>query len=201
MKKVLFVCLVFAAGFLFSGKAGAQTKIGYFSEEAILGAMPGFSKLDTLLYNFQQDSLQVEYDYTLKTLQHSDSLFKKDSATMPAKAREMSVSDMNKLKYKLINWNQYSEQMMAGKRDQLLDPFRRKILDAFTEVITEQKYTLVIKAEALSEYMVNPPLLDNITLRVAMKLKLPLPKETEDAWKAAVGGGAAKPAATPAKKP
>jgi len=39
-------------------------------------------------------------------------------------------------------------------------------------------------------------LYDNLTIRVAMKLKLPLPKEIEDAFKAATSGApAAKPAA------
>ena len=50
---------------------------------------------------------------------------------------------------------------------------------------------------------VRPNLLDNITIRAAQKLKLPLPKEIEDAWKAATGSSTttpAKPAAKPAGK-
>jgi hypothetical protein len=38
-------------------------------------------------------------------------------------------------------------------------------------------------------------LLDNLAIRVAIKLKLALPKEAEDAWKAA--GGTGLPAAAP----
>ena len=63
------------------------------------------------------------------------------------------------------------------------------------EVIADQKYTLVLKNDALSPY-VNPPLLDNLAIRVAIKLKLPLPKDAEDAWRAA--GGTGLPTAAPA---
>jgi hypothetical protein len=43
-----------------------------------------------------------------------------------------------------------------------------------------------------------PSIADNLTIRVALRLKLPVPKDIEEAFKAATGG-AAKPAA-PAKK-
>jgi hypothetical protein len=64
-------------------------------------------------------------------------------------------------------------------------------------VVAEQKYNLVLKADALSPYA-QPSIADNLTIRVALRLKLPVPKDIEDAFKAATGG-AAKPA-TPAKK-
>ena len=78
-------------------------------------------------------------------------------------------------------------------------PYRQKIAAALSEVIAEQKYTLVLKAESLSPYA-QPSIADNLTIRVAMKLKLTLPKEVEEAFKAATGGAPAKPAAAPAKK-
>jgi hypothetical protein len=58
---------------------------------------------------------------------------------------------------------------------------------------------MVLKAESLSPYA-QPSIADNLTIRVAMKLKLALPKEVEEAFKAATGGAPAKAAAAPAKK-
>lgn len=198
MKKLLFVFMAFAASFLFSQNSSAQQhKIGYFDEQQLLPIMPGYAKLDTLMAVYQNDSLGVEYNYTYNDFQRSDSIFKKDSATMPAKARELAIRDLNQLKYKLINWQQYAEQMMSSKQEQLLQPFRRKIQEALMAVVEENKYTMVLNANALTPYL-QPPLLDNITLRVAFKMKLPIPKEIEDAWKAASGAsGAAK---APVKK-
>jgi Skp family chaperone for outer membrane proteins len=147
------------------------------------------------LNSYRIDSLQEEYKYNVSDFQRRDSIFKKDSATMPAKAREMASRELLQLRYKLVNWQEYSQQMEQAKYEELVNPYREKILQAVQEVVAEQKYTLVLKAETISPYA-RPNLLDNITIRVAQKLKLPLPKEIEDAWKAASGSSTtpAKPA-------
>jgi hypothetical protein len=77
-------------------------------------------------------------------------------------------------------------------------PYRQKVAAALSEVVAENKYTLVLKAESLSPYA-QPSIADNLTIRVAIKLKLALPKDVEEAFKAATGGTATK-AAAPAKK-
>jgi Skp family chaperone for outer membrane proteins len=201
MKKFLFVCVAFAAVTLFSNSASAQVKIGYFDEQAALSLFPGIAKLDTLLNSYRLDSLQEEYKYNVSDFQRRDSIFKKDSAAMPAKAREMATRELLQLRYKLVNWQEYSQQMEQAKYEELVGPYREKLYAAVQEIVAEQKYTLVLKAEVVSPY-VRPNLLDNITIRAAQKLKLPLPKEIEDAWKAATGSSAtpAKPAAKPAGK-
>ncbi len=193
MKKLLFVCVAFAASFLFSNNTNAQQKMGYFDEQLTLSLFPGIQKIDTLLNSFQNDSLRVEYEYRIGDFTRRDSIFKKDSATMPVKARELATRELNQLKYNLINWQTYAQQMIEAKTDQLLMPYKQKMFEALRLVIAEQKYTYVLTAQALSPYA-QPPLLDNLSIRVAMKLKLPLTKEIEDAWKVASGsaGSASK---------
>lgn len=202
MKKLFFIMLASAAIVFSAGKVSAQqpVKIGYFDEQLVLGLMPGIDKVSQQIESFQQDSLKDEYDYTYKSFMRQDSIFKKDSATMPVKAREMALNDLNKYRQKLVYWQQYSQEAVSQKQEQLLQPYRVKILAALNEVIAEQKYTLVLKNDALSPY-VNPPLLDNLAVRVAIKLKLQLPKEAEDAWRAAGGTGLAAPAAPAPAKP
>lgn len=191
MKKLLFVCVAFAATLLFSNTTHAQTqKIGYFDEQFVLPLFPGIQKVDTLLNSFQNDSLRVEYEYRVGDFTRRDSIFKKDSATMPVKARELATRELNQLKYNLINWQTYAQQMVEVKTAQLLNPYRQKIAEALRQVIAEQKYTYVLNEQVLSPYA-QPPLLDNLSIRVALKLKLALPKEYEDAWKAATSAGTA----------
>ena len=201
MKKLLFVCVVLAASLLFSNSTNAQVKIGYFDEQSLLSLFPDIQKVDTIINNFVKDSLNPEYAYTVPDYQRRDSLFKKDSATMPAKAREMALSDLNRLGYKLANWQQYAQEMQNGKMEQSLLPYRQKMVTALQQIVTEQKYTLVLKTETLSPYM-QPNILDNLTIRVAMKLNLALPQEIMDAWKQAGGvvPGAPAKTAAPAKK-
>ena len=198
MKKLLFVCVAFALSLSFSSNTSAQqVKIGYFDEQQTLSLFPGIGKIDSLMASYQNDSLRFEYEYRVGDFQRRDSIFKKDSATMPVKARELATRDLNQLKYNLINWQTYAQQMGEGKLEQLLNPYKQKMYEAMRTIVAEQKYTLVLNASAISPYA-QPALLDNLSIRVAMKLKLPLPKEIEDAWKAASGGGA--PAAAPVKK-
>jgi len=204
MKKLLLVSVTVAASLLFSNNAQSQVKIGYFDEQTLLSLFPGIEKVDTLMNSYVRDSLNVEYQYSVVEYQRRDSLFKKDSATMPAKAREMAVSELNKLYYKIANWQQYSQEMQQDKMDRLLAPYRQQMVAALQQVVAENKYTLVLKAEAISPY-VDPTLsiLDNLTIRTAIKLKMELPQQWTDAWKAAGGtipGAGTKPATQAPKK-
>jgi Skp family chaperone for outer membrane proteins len=202
MKKLLFVCLAFTASILFSNTTKAQQKIGYFDENLVLSLMPGYEKLQGIMESYQRDSVQVEYDYTYKEYLRQDSIFKKDSAGLPAKAREIAMTDINKLKYRLLNWQQISQEMLQAKSEQLLTPFRMKISEALNAVVAEQKYTLVLKGETVSPYQ-RQPTLEDLSFKTAIKMKLQLPKEYEDAWRAAggTGLGAAGGGAAPATKP
>ena len=202
MKKgFLFAAILFVAA-SFTNTASAQVKIGYFDDQSVLALFPGIQeKLDTVLKSYAQDSLQDEYNYTLKTYQNQDSIYRKDSVNLSKrpKALQLATDELNKLKYKLINWQQYQQESMQQKQETLLMPYRQKIAAALSEVVAEQKYNFVLKADALSPYA-QPSIADNLTIRVAMKLKLPLPKEIEDAFKTATGGAAPAKAAAPAKK-
>jgi Skp family chaperone for outer membrane proteins len=200
MKKVLFAAILLVAS-AFGNSATAQTKIGYFDDQSVIALFPGIQeKLDTILNSYAKDTLQDEYNYTLKDYQVKDSIYRRDSADLSKrpKALQMATEDLNRLKYKLINWQQYQQQMMEQKQEGLLLPYKQRIAQALSEIVAEQKYNLVLKTDALSPYAPPPSIADNLTVRVALRLKLPIPKDIEDAFKAATGG-AAKPA-TPAKK-
>ena len=201
MKKGFLFAAILLVAASFNNTASAQVKIGHFDDQSVIALFPGIQeKLDTVLRSYAQDTLQEEYNYTLKDYQIKDSIFRRDSAELSkkAKAYEMATTDLNKLKYKLINWQQYQQSMMQQKEEGLLLPYRQRVAAALSEVVAENKYTLVLKADALSPYA-QPSIADNLTIRVAIKLKLALPKDVEDAFKAATGGTATK-AAAPAKK-
>jgi Skp family chaperone for outer membrane proteins len=203
MKKGFLFAAILLVAVSFTNSASAQTKIGYFDDQSVIALFPGIQeKLDTVLQSYAKDSLQEEYNYTLKDYQVKDSIYKRDSADLAKrpKALEMATTDLNRLKYKLINWQQYQQESMQQKQEQLLLPYRQKVAAALSEVVAENKYTLVLKADALSPYA-QPSIADNLTIRVAMKLKLNLPKEVEEAFRVATGGAPAKSAAPATKAP
>jgi outer membrane protein len=190
MKKVLMA----AAAILFFVAAGthtasAQNKFGFFDLEGVLSIMPGVEKVDTLLQVFERDSLNPEYQFELSELQRMDSTLKADSAKMPARLYQQRQQEQAQRYFKLQNWQQYSQQAMQAKQQELLGPYYQKILEAFRQVKEEGKYTYIFKAESLYD----APPGDNLVPLVAKKLGIKLPGAPEQA-------APAKPAAAPAKK-
>jgi Skp family chaperone for outer membrane proteins len=182
MKKILIVCVAFAAGILVSNNTKAQqVKIGSFDEESVLGLFPGIQKVDTLINQYQIDSLGNERDYEISEFKRKDSIFKKDSATMNPSLRQIMQKEIAQHYYKIANWQQYAQQMTQNKQNQLLQPYLEKVYAALQEIIVEQKYTWILKKDAI---LIPGPLADNLSIKVAQKLKLPLPKDVEEALKA-----------------
>lgn len=152
-------------------QAEAQNKFGYFDLEYVVSIMPGVEKVDTLMFLFERDSLTSEYKLELDELQRMDSILKKDSATMPAHYYRQRQQEQAQRYVKLQNWQQYSQQMMQGKQQELMSPYLNKVLEAFRAVVTENKYTYVFKQDALWD----APQADNLVPLVAKKLGIKLP--------------------------
>jgi hypothetical protein len=199
MKKLLLVCVTVAASLLMSSNTQAQqqpTKIGYFDEQELLSLFPGLGDtLEVLMESYVKDSLNVEYAYTFQDYKRRDSLFKIDSAGMPAKARELALTELNRLAIKLTNWQQYSSDKQKEKMDRILYPYRVRMVTTLQQIVAEGKYTMVLNKDVLSPY-VQPPLLDDLTIRVALKLGLEIGPELTEAWKKAGGTVPAAPKAT-----
>ena len=175
MKKILVVFLAITVSLVFSNSTKAQQiKIGVFDEESVLGLFPDIQKVQTQLDQYAQDSLRTEYDYELSEFKRKDSVYKKDSATMPGGVRAIMQKEIAQHYNKIVNWQQYQQQMLQLKQNQLLQPYLEKVYAAFQEIVTEQKYTWVLKKDAC---IVPGGLADNISIKVALKLKLTLPKE------------------------
>jgi Skp family chaperone for outer membrane proteins len=210
MKKgFLFAAILFVtATFTNSVSAQAPVKIGIFDEQFMIQLHPDVRLLDSLLQSFEKDSLQSEYIYTVKAYQRADSNYKKDSLeyarTKNTKALELATTDLRNLQYKLYNWQQYTQSSLQQKYDILLLPFRQKVANALSEIIRDEKYTWVLNPTALPQQYFTPSIADNLSIKVALKMQLALPKEYEQAYKAAIGGtskAAAAPAKAPTKKP
>ena len=199
MKNFYSVFITVTISLFLCNKSDAQYKIGYFSESKTLQLFPESKKADSLLQQFSQDSIGVEYERRANKLRITDSLYKKDCKTaLPGKTCEELLNDLDQQRNILVNWFKIGQQMVDAKRAQLYYPLKQQMYEALKEIIAEEKYTTVLTVEALSIYF-TPPLLDNLSIRVAMKLHLPLSKLVEAMWKIAEAK-AVKPLAVPAKK-
>ncbi len=172
----MLAALVGAAFFTGSLNANAQNKFGFFDLETMVSLMPGVDKVDSALQSFERDSIGPEYDFELSEFQRQDSIMKKDSAIMPARVYQQRQQEQARRFMKLQNWQQYAQQLIQAKQQELLAPYYEKVANAFREVVKEGKYTYVFKQESLYE----APPGDNLIFPVAKKLNVTLPKELTD---------------------
>ena len=197
MKKVLLAFAAIVISITAVTKANAQQiKIGMFDEEALLHFMPGIQKVDSLLQRFVEDSLQNEYEDELYLYQTKDSTFKADSSKMSNALKQTMKKEIAQHFYKIQNWQQYQQQRLQVKQQELLRPFLEKIYGALQQVIVEQKYTHVFKKDVF----VHIDKGEELMLRVLYKLKVPVPKEIEDQFKEfGLTGTPTTPKTTPKK--
>lgn len=181
----------------------AQVKIGYFDESKLLPVMPGVKKVDTMLAIFDRDTLTPTYDTTYVAYKKTDSIYHRDSAKLASDERKKLEDLLNIYKARVLYWNKYAQQQLNAKEAEYMFPFKKQLNEALTAVVSELGYTLVVSTNMISSYS-TPPLLDNLTIRVALKLGIPLSKAVQDDWNKALAKEAmknkAKPAA-PASKP
>lgn len=199
MKKTFLVLAIIAFGVIASNVANAQIKIGSFSQEGVLGLFPKIQeKQDSILNKFVMDSLKPDYDYQLSELIRKDSTFKKDSATLSAGVRKIMQDEIAAHRYKIVNWQQYQNQVLEQKSNEFLRPYLQQVYAALEQIVVEQKFTHVLKED---NFVFPVPLSENLTVKVAQKLKL-LTKEQEAQIKAQEDAlkQAQKPGAAPAPK-
>jgi Skp family chaperone for outer membrane proteins len=183
MKKFLTLSVFLTISVLVVNTANAQMKIGVFDEQQILPLMPGIQKVDSLMKIFVADSISAEYDVLIADYKLKDSLLKKDTAapnSLTPAVKQRRINDVNNLKSKLVNWQQYQNEKYQAKQREYLAPYLSKIYDALQTVINEQKYTYILKPDAV--FWSNQT--DELALRVIDKLKIPLPKDLEERVKA-----------------
>jgi outer membrane protein len=180
MKKIFTVMMV-ALG-LAVGTASAQTKIGYIRIDDMVALMPEVQRIDSLLRQYQADSLNEQLTINLQEYRYKDSLINKtDTSGMPKSVLNQMKTELAQAAYFINNFQQISQQYIQAKQEELLAPVYTRVYDAIKVVAKEKGYSYVFNKDA---FLVAPEG-DDILVAVATKLKVKLPPQLQ---------GAAKPA-------
>ena len=108
-----------------AGSVSAQ-KTGYIRVDDVVALMPETGKLQGQLEQFQNDSLQPRFNYTLAEFQRKDSIVNgKDSLKTPAAIRAKMREEMQRDMYELQNWQALSQEVMQKKQEQLNLTFQK----------------------------------------------------------------------------
>lgn len=143
MKKFITVLLVLTAVI----SVQAQDKIGYISSSAILELMSATKTAQATLQSFgkqkeaQLEGLQTEYQRKVEAYQ-------RDLATMTDIVRQSREKEIGQLEVKIQEYYKASQQELAEKERELLNPVIKVVQDAVNKVAKADGYTYVIDTDA-----------------------------------------------------
>jgi Skp family chaperone for outer membrane proteins len=197
MKKLFAIATIMVA-LMSAGttKVAAQNKMGYFDLDYVVSLMPGIGKVDTLLQSFERDSLAADFQFNLSEYKRIDSTYRVDSLKNSPRVREQLDGQRNQLGYILQNWQQYSQQAIQAKQQELTAPYLKRAVDAFQAVVNDGKYTYVFKRDALWQ----APPSDNLIIPVLRKLNIKVPDELQPQGQGAPAGAAPRTGTAPARR-
>lgn len=179
MKKLK--AFVVAACLLVAGNVAiGQTKIGYISVDQVVMLMPATAKIDSIVAQYRNDSVQPEYTRLITQYQWKDSVYR-DTLKTPKAVRDEVAKELPGYIYQIQNWGQIEQQALEAKQQELLAPIYREVQEAIKAVAKEKGYTHVLARES----MIVMPEGDNIYNLVLAKLKLKAPTAP------GIGGGPA----------
>lgn len=174
MKKVLFTLLVIVVSFVAGNTVVAQGKIGVFDVDIMVQAMPGYRAVDSTLQIYQRDSLSLEYDFAVREYNRLDSTYKADSTKKaPATVLNYVKDQKNQIATTIIYWQQISQEKTEGKRQDLAGPLYEKVLGAYSTVLKNNNYLVVLKPGAFEM----GSKVENVFEKVAAVLKIALPDQ------------------------
>ena len=175
MKKVYFLVALTGVSLLACNLLQAQAKLGHTNLEDVVSIMPDIKKADSILTKFKKDSLESMLPYYLSEFKRKDSIAK--AAATPAAVRQQAEQEANQYGSILQNWDQYSQNEMQRKQQEVLQPYFARAFQLVNEVAKENGYTWVLKQDAL----LVAPQTDDLLPLIAKKLgvKLPTAPQTE----------------------
>lgn len=174
MRKIFLPLSALILFLLLSPAPKAQTvKVGVFDMDLMVQAMPGYRLVDSLVAQYETDSLGAEFEYYQREYQRLDSTFKADSAAAAAGKKTQAqlnfvVEDRRKMGLNLVYWQQIAQNKSNTKRNQLAQPLYQVVVGAYKKVLDRKKYSIILKPQT---YELGFPI-DNVFLSVARELKL-----------------------------
>lgn len=163
--------------FFSTEKATAQQpplRIGVFDIDLMVQAMPGYKIVDSLVQNYNADSLTAEYEIYQNEFHRLDSTFKVDSAAGKSAALLNYTSNQRRqVGMNLVYWQQIAQQKSDNRRGILAQPLYLVVVNAYKKVLAAKKYTLVLKPNTYEA----GTLVENIFPLVAKELNVQLPAE------------------------
>jgi outer membrane protein len=169
MKKI-FLGIIFFGIIAFYNNSFAQggLSIGVVDVDAIVKEMPEATQADNELKTMQQklnDTLMVMQEDFLAKVDE----YQKQQSLMPPEKQQEQEKALKSLENQILGYRDQKLQEIQQKREEYLEPIRKKMLKAIEDVAKDEKLSLVLdKASPSVLYSLDK---FDITFRVLDKIK------------------------------
>ncbi|WP_162915607.1 OmpH family outer membrane protein [Paraflavitalea soli] len=166
-KRYSFIVLIIIL-LMGTGRAGAQYKMGYIDLQQLITLMPEYHKANEMLDEYEKALLQNAQDIRDAYFKEVDSAFNKQGHGTGSQHNE----NMRRLREAYLKAAQFgpeqAQQMRKEKEQEIMEPVRRKAVQAIQAVAKENGYTYILSRELLITF----PSGEDVLPLVARKLKL-----------------------------
>lgn len=167
MKKYLFLILM---SFFILPICAQQMKIGYFSYDEVLKAMPDYTVARNSIEN-----LRKQYDNEMQTAQKefNDKYenFLENQSGMASAIREKRQSELQSMLERNVAFKQESDRLLAKAEEEIMTPVRNKLNAAIKAVGNEKDLIAILNTDNNACPYINPVIGEDVTSSIIDKLK------------------------------
>ena len=167
MKKSLFIILF---SFIMLPICAQQMKIGYFSYDAVLKAMPDYTTATNNLNN-----LRKQYDAEMETAQKEFNEkyenFLENQSGMASAIREKRQSELQSMLERNVAFKQESDRLLAKAEEEIMTPVRNKLNAAIKAVGNEKDLIAILNTDNNACPYINPVIGEDVTSSIIDRLK------------------------------
>lgn len=148
----------------------SQLKIGYFSYDEVLRAMPAYAIVEKTLQDLR-NQYETEMQNAEKEFNEKYETFLENQHTMARAIREKRQSELQNMLERNVAFKQEAERLMAKAEEDALRPLHEKIAKALNTIALERAYIVVLNTDSNACPYINPIMAEDITTFLLDALK------------------------------
>lgn len=167
MKKYLLLLLV---SFIMLPISAQQMKIGYFSYNAVLKAMPDYLNATASIENLKKQ-YETEIQMAQKDFNDKYENFIENQSGMADAIREKRQSELQSLLERNTAFKQESERLLAKAEEEAFAPIRTKLDNAVRALGSERDFIAILNTDNNAAPYINPAMGEDVTEILINKIR------------------------------
>jgi outer membrane protein len=167
MKKYLLLLLV---SFIMLPISAQQMKIGYFSYNAVLKAMPDYLNATASIENLKKQ-YDTEIQMAQKDFNDKYENFIENQSGMADAIREKRQSELQSLLERNTAFKQESERLLAKAEEEAFAPIRTKLDNAVRALGSERDFIAILNTDNNAAPYINPAMGEDVTEILINKIR------------------------------